>query len=64
MVNPSEEELIENLDPKSRIESILSFAGLLDKVEDADLIKELTVDLHKTRLKGNRNIADNWKGNF
>jgi hypothetical protein len=48
----------------SKKDKILSFAGLLDKVQDADLIKELTVDLHKTRLKGNRNIADNWKSHF
>lgn len=61
--NLSEEELIEldriidNLDSrKSRIEQILSFRGFLDKVEDADLIRELTVDLPKNRLKGNRNI--------
>ncbi|MCH6201764.1 hypothetical protein MMU07_19445 [Aquiflexum sp. LQ15W] len=64
MENLSKEEIIEDQDHKSRIEKILSFAGLLDKVQDADLIKELTVDLHKTRLKGNRNIADNWKGHF
>jgi hypothetical protein len=61
--NLSEEELIEldriidNLDSrKSRIKQILSFRGFLDKVEDADLIRELTVDLPKNRLKGNRNI--------
>lgn len=61
--NLSEEELIEldriidELDSrKSKIERVLSFRGFLDKVEDADLIKELTVDLPKNRLKGNRNI--------
>jgi hypothetical protein len=61
--NLSEEELrnldviIDNLDSrKSRIEQILSFRGFLDKVEDADLIRELTIDLPKNRLKGNRNI--------
>jgi hypothetical protein len=64
MDNLSEEEIIGDQDLKSRIKKILSFAGLLDKVQDVDLIKELTVDLHKTRLKGNRNIADNWKSHF
>ncbi|SMD43057.1 hypothetical protein SAMN00777080_1633 [Aquiflexum balticum DSM 16537] len=61
--NLSEEELIEldriidNLDSrKSRIEQILSFREFLDKVEDPDLIRELTVDLPKNRLKSNRNI--------
>jgi hypothetical protein len=49
MDNLSEEEIIGGQDRKSRIEKILSFAGLLDKVHDADLIKKLTVELHKTR---------------
>lgn len=64
MKNLSVDEITIDLERKASIEKILSFAGLLDKVQDADLIKELTVDLHKTRLKGNRNIVDNWKGNF
>jgi hypothetical protein len=51
------DEIIDELDSrKSKIERILSFAGFLDKVEDADLIRDLTVDLPKNRLKGNRNI--------
>jgi hypothetical protein len=37
----------------TQVEKILAFRGFLDKVEDAELIKELTVDLPKTRLKGN-----------
>lgn len=37
----------------THVEKILAFRGFLDKVEDAVLIKELTVDLPKTRLKGN-----------
>lgn len=68
--NLSEEELIEldriidNLDSrKSRIEQILSFRGFLDKVEDADLIRELTVDLPKNRLKGNR-INETFESDF
>lgn len=68
--NLSEEELVEldgiidNLDSrKSRIEQILSFRGFLDKVEDADLIRELTVDLPKNRLNGNR-INETFESDF
>jgi len=57
----SEEDLVELdrfidelVSKKLRINQILSFRGFLDKVEDADLIRELTVDLPKNRLKGNR----------
>ncbi|WP_291777611.1 hypothetical protein [Cecembia sp.] len=53
------DEIIDDLDSrKSKIERILSFAGFLDNVEDADLIRELTVDLPKNRLKGDRNIEE------
>lgn len=40
----------------SKKDKILSFAGLLDTQKDAGLIKELTTDLTKSRLKETRNF--------